>query len=253
MGLNRIDMKRQKHDRVARGGLFLVATIPLWIFWIYAYVSFHSLQSEMDRLPRFYGIHLYKKQIFGQLELFAKVVDQFESRQLRSPLTFLKEKYDKNEIDQMAHLFGLDQPFLQVRRNGLRVLHPSSPTGALAAVLQDPYDSKAFFHTLKRITDQGSKEGYFSVGASHPASQPFAARWYLAVAYAGQELLCILMIPEEQTNDSGNILHAAQEALFQEKRKKFIYVSLPFSILASVLIGCLCFRWLPAWPAGREE
>lgn len=248
-----MNRERKAGSRFLRSGLIVATILPLWALWVYAFMSLLSLQSEMNRLPRFYGLHLYKNQILGQLELFAKVVDQFETRKPYSTLAYLHEKYNTSEIDQIANLFGLDNPFLLVQREGFRVIHPLEPTGDLAVLLQDPGIRKDFFRTLKRVTDKESKEGYFFVDARRSSSRPAVTRWFLTVAYAGEELLCILMVPEEQMDDSGKILQSAQEALFQETLKKFLYFSLPILILTSGLVGFLCFRGVNPGKDGKEE
>ncbi len=233
-------------------GLFLAVLLPLWALWAYSYASFRGLQVEANRLPRFFGVHLYKEQILEQLELFAVVVDQMEKGKSETTMDALGMRSGNREIGLLAQFSGLDEDFLLVRRKGLEVLYPSAPSERLTPVLGDPGNRRALLRTLQHITDSRAKEGYFSIDPRGGTPGPEVTRWFLAVAYAGQDLLCVFMIPEEAVHGAGATLQAAQEALFEDTQSRFLSFTLPVMILSSILIGILCLRRNP-WGKERSE
>lgn len=245
--------EHREHGGSIRMGLLLATLLPLWVLWAYSYASLKGLQVETDRLPRFFGIHLYKQQVLRQLELFAGVVDQLDRVKSEAFTDALNEEFDLNEIGMLARLSGLDEALLLVRSKGLEILYPSSPGEKLAPVMGDSGDRRALLRTLQHIAENRAREGYFSIAPKDDSLGQGVSRWYLAVAYAGKDLLCVFMIPEETVSGAGATLQSAQEALFEDRLSRFLSCTLPVMVLSSILIGGLCLRRKPSAGEGSEE
>ena len=56
----------------------VVTILPLWALWVYAYATLETLQSEVEALPRFYGMYLYKEHVQSRLEGAARLMTLFE-------------------------------------------------------------------------------------------------------------------------------------------------------------------------------
>jgi len=228
---------------LARGGLCLALLLPLWGVWAYAYATMARLKSDIDMLPNHYRIHLYKEQIRGRFELFAKIVDAFAREGHQPVLEYLSDGYSNDNIGQMASLFGLEKPFLVLKRDGLRTVYPVTPEGVLAEILGDDGRRGTLFQVIAQMTATGEKYGYCSFADSQQSAGT-PAGWHVVVAYPGQEFLCVLLIPESLADEAGETLRCAQETLLQERLHRFVMVTLPILSLASLLIGLLCFRAL---------
>ena len=135
--------------------------------------------------------------------------------------------------------FGSEEAPVVVERKGLRILHPSEPPYGTADFLGEPEARQAFLRTLRRMDDNGSLDAYFSIDTSDPSTGPGKQSWFLAMAPAGEDLLCILPVPEEQVRHAGGILEKAQEELLLERSRRFVRLTLPVVILSSVFIGIL--------------
>ena len=244
--------KRRVAFWISRAGMTLTVILPLWALWIFAYMSFQTYKSEMEDLPYFYGIHLYKKQVQEQLERILKILVSPEGQRWgTTPAEPDLESYEQ-QMDQMTLLFGDDQSFLLVRMDGFQVLYPSVQSGDLSVILDNARYREAFFNTLERITESGSQEGYFSIYGEGVASPPESTFWLIIVASTGKGLLGLCLIPQRTLDRSGGILQSAQEAMLQENIDRFLYVTLPVVILSTVLIGFLCFQRKPL-REGRTE
>lgn len=233
---------------VSRAGLLLVLVLPLWALWIYAYVGLRDLRGGIDMLPRFYGMHLRRQEVQQRLELFAQVVARLDRETGKTAPEWLGVRSVEEVVDEMAGLFGLEQPLLMVQQEGLEIRYPSSPQGPLAVILQDPGCRKALLHVLGRMTAGGLREAFCSLGPGGP-SPAVAARWYLVTACRGDGFLWVLMMPERTVDLAGSHLQAAQQALVEEGLDRFLTVTLPAVILASLLIGLVCWRL----PSSRKE
>ncbi len=236
---------------ISRSGWILVTLLPLWALWGFSWFTLKGLENWMERVPRHYGIHLYKQQLQGQLELFARVIDLFENNGSRTRLEYLNQKYSRGEIDQMAVLFGLDSPIMIVQPEDFGILYPTRPSGPLAVLLENPASRGALVKTVKRMVDKGDKEGYFSLSGSGADPGSADRHWYLSVAYSGGNLLCILLVPEDSIQRSGETLQAAQGIRFQERLHRYLWITVPILALSSLLILLLSLRVL--YPSLRRE
>jgi len=206
----------------------LVTILPLWALWVYAYATLETLRSEVEALPRFYGMYLYKESIRSRLEGAARRMNLFE-------LAGLTEA----ERARCGLFFGLEEELIVVERTGLRILCPSEPPYGSAEFLGEPDGRKAFVRTLQRMDAEGFRGGYFSVDTSDSSDRPDKRTWYLAMAPAGEDLLCVLAVPEEQVRLSGGILEGAKENLLQERQRRFVRLTLPVVVLSSLFIVIL--------------
>ena len=227
-------------QRFSSKAVLVVTILPLWALWIYAYVTLQSLQREVEALPRFYGMYLYKETVRARLEEAARVVGTMEDQRIQSIDGETTEGFTEEGRESLGLLFGPEEALVVVEREGLSILHPSEPPYGAAYFLDDGEARTAFLRTLQRMEANGSRGGYFSIHASHVSGESKRRRWFLAVAPAGEDLLCILPVPEERVSRSGGILEEAQGDLLQERRRRFVLLTLPVVVLSSVLIGVLC-------------
>ncbi len=217
----------------------LVTILPLWALWVYAYATFQSLQSEVESLPQFYGMYLYKEHVRSRLEGAARL------------MTLLEEEWDReigeSGVEELADeawerfdlYFGPEEVPIVVDRNGPLILHPSEPPFESAEFLGEPVGREAFLRTLKRMDEDGLTSGYFSIDTADSPDRPRKRSWFLAVEPIGEDLMCVLPVPEEQIRLSGGILEEAQENLLQAKRGQFVRLTLPVVVLSSLFIWIL--------------
>jgi len=233
-------MKRRSLSRL---GWLPAALLPLWALWVFSWFTLKGMEGWVERVPRHYGIHLYKEQVQGQLELFARVIDLFEKGDFRSQLEYLSEEYRRGEIDRMAVLFGLSAPVMIVEKDGFGILYPSGTSAPTGVPLEDPENREALIETLRRMVARGDKEGIFSLpDGGGPDTDDPGRHWYLSVAYSGGDLLCVLVVPEDSIHRSGEVLQAAQESRFREGVRRYLHVTLPVLALCSVWILVLAVR-----------
>jgi hypothetical protein len=167
-------------------------------------------------------------------------VSLLEEERVRSIGGETNEVFTEEGRERLDLLFGPEEALVVVEREGLRILHPSEPPYGAADFLGDPEARRAFQGTLQRMEANGSRGGYFSIDASDVSGESKRRRWFLTVAPAGEALLCVLPVPEERVSQSGGILEEAQEDLLQERRKRFVLLTLPVVVLSSLFIGVLC-------------
>jgi hypothetical protein len=220
--------------------VLVVTILPLWALWIYAYTTLKSLEREVEALPRFYGMYLYKENVRARLEEAARLVGLLEDERVRrvggeTPWVFTEEGRESLDL-----LFGPDAALVVVEREGLRILYPSEPPYGNADFLNDAEARSTFLRTLQRMEANGFRGAYFSVDASDFSGESKRRRWFLTVAPAGEALLCVVPVPEERVSQSGGTLGEAQEDLLQERRRQFVFLSLPVVLLSSIFIGVLC-------------
>lgn len=219
--------------------VLLVTIVPLWALWIYAYANLRSLQGELDALPRFYGMHLYKEHIRARLQEAARQVSLLEEQSADGIKAGTVEAVTEEERKHLDLLFGPEESLVLVDRRGLRILHPSRPPYGSADFLAEPEATTAFLRTVRRIDEKGSSGGYFSIRTSDASGASATRGWFLAVAIAGEDLLCIVPVPEERIRRSGGILEEAQQNLLQASRRRFVCLTLPVVVVNTVLIGIL--------------
>jgi len=222
--------------------------LPLWGLWGFSWFTLKGMEGWLERVPRDYGIHLYKQQVDGQLELFARVIDLFEKGEFRSRLAYLDQNYQRGEIGQMAALFGLSPNVMLLDRRSFTILYPSRPSGPLAPILEDAQARAALVRSLQRMAGGGEKEGFVSLPESGPGSQAAGRDWYLSVAYSGGDLLCVLLVPEQAMTRSAQALEAVQGARTRDRMHRYLRTTVPLLLLASLLIV-----WLSARIAARDE
>jgi len=232
---------------LGHAGFLLLLLLPLWLLWLYAFLTLHGLQGGLDRLPRFYGMHLYKQAVHNRLTLFVKVMERLETEALQAASPWPEPRAAQEKVEETAGLFGLDRPLLLVKREGLEILYPSTPQGDLAMILRNAGYRQSLFHVLGRMTARGLREAYCSLGPGDPSS-PAAARWYLVAAPSGQEFLWVLLLPEKIVDLAADHLASAQQALVEESLNRFLLVTLPFLLLSSLGIG---FAWGRRQTAGK--
>lgn len=216
----------------------VVTILPLWALWFYAYATFESLQREVEALPRFYGMYLYKEHVRSRLEGAVRLMTHLEERRGESIVGDGIEYLTEEERERFRLFFGPEEALVVVERSGLRILYPSAPPYGSAAFLGEGEGRKAFLRTLRRMDVNGLRGGYLSIDASDPEG-PKQRSWFLAVAPVGEDLLCVLPVPEEQVRLSGGILEEAQENLIQERRRRFLRLTLPVVVLSTLFIAIL--------------
>jgi hypothetical protein len=225
-----------------RSGWILATLLPLWALWVYSWYSFKGMESWMERVPRHYGIHLYKQQLQGQLELFARVINLFENNVAQTRLEYLNQKYHRGEIDQMAVLFGLNMPVMVFQRDDFAILYPTRPAGPLATFLENSAARDDLVKALKRMVEKGDKEGYFSLPGSGTDPKTDDRHWYLSAAYSGGNLLCILLVDEASIQVSGDTLESTQGAWFRDRLRRYLLITLPVLALSSLMILLIALR-----------
>lgn len=236
----RVTKKTKRVDpRFFSKAVLFVTILPLWALWVYSYATFRSLQNEVKALPRYYGMYLYKEYVRARLDDTARLMSLLEGQEKDRTEEGEAEVLTRAEQRKYRTLFGGDETFILVERKGLRILHPSEPPYGTADFLGEPEARAAFLRTLRRMDDNGSRGGYFSIDTSDPFSQPDKRSWFLAMAPVGENRLCVLPVPEENVRQSGGILEDAQEELLQEKRKRFVRLTLPVVVLSCLFIWVL--------------
>jgi hypothetical protein len=229
-------------QRFSSKGVLVVTILPLWALWIYAFATLQSIEREVEALPRFYGMYLYKEYVRARLEEAARLVSLLEYERVQSTGGETTQMFTGEGRESLDLLIGHEETLIVVEREDLRILHPSEPPYGAADFLGDPEARIAFLRTLGRMEANGSRGGYFSIEASDVSGESKRRRWFLTVAPAGEALLCVLPVPEERVSRSGGTLEQAQEDLLQERRKQFVLLTLPVVVLSSVFIGVLCRR-----------
>lgn len=221
----------------------VVTILPLWALWIYAYATFETLRNEVEGLPRFYGMYLYKEQVRSRLEGVVRMMTLLEEQGGEEGEGGRFEGLTQKEWESFDLFTGPEAAFVVVKRAGFRVLYPTEPPYGSAEFLGEPRGREAFLRTLQRMDADGFRGGYFSMEPS--VKQEGGARkrsWYLAVAPVGEQLIGVLPVPEEQIRLSGGILEEAQESLLEERRKSFVRLTLPVVVLSSLFIWILYRR-----------
>ncbi len=234
-----IKKENQAYHRTSTRNMLFVSILPLWALWFFSYFSFQSLLIEMETLPRFFGMHLYKEYIRGPLERFAKVVGVLEGQNPSNNQEKDEDRLFEHDLERLALLSGVDTPFIVVRLQKKRILYPLGPTYESASFLEKTDSKKVFFRTLRQIADNGSLEGYLFIDFTDPSQKEKTGRWFLLAAPAAEDLFCILLVSEKKLEQSGSILQEAQKALLQEKLKRFRYATLPALAAITMLIGLL--------------
>jgi len=230
----------KRSQRFFSKAVLVVTILPLWALWIYAYATLQSLQREVESLPRFYGMYLYKENVRARLEEAARLVGLPEDEGVRSAGGEAPEVFTEEGRESLELLFGPGEALVVVEREGLRILYPSEPPYGAADFLNDAEARSTFLRTLQRMEVNGFRGGYFSVDASDISGESKRRRWFLTVAPAGEALLCVVPVPEERVSQSGGTLEEAQEDLLQERRRQFVLLTLPVVMLSSIFIGVLC-------------
>lgn len=219
--------------------VLLVTILPLWALWVYAYSTLESFQREVDSLPRFYGMYLYKEDVRARLEEAARRVGRLEAQGAHG-VEWEETDERKEELrENLRLLFGPEEGLLVVERGSLRVLYPPEASGGPAGFLNRPDTRKAFLRTLQRMAESGSESGFFSIDTSDESGGSHKRCWFLAMEPVGEDLLILLPVPEERLRKSGLILEEAQGSLLKERRKRFVRLTLPVVLLSSVFIGIL--------------
>ena len=221
----------------------VVTILPLWALWFYAYATLRSLESEVEVLARSYGMYLYKQQAQYRLEGAARRMILLEEQRSGGIEGGRVEGLSREEWDRFRVLFEPEEVPILVERTGLRILCPSEPPYGSASFLDDPEGRTAFLRTLKRMEEEGLRRGYFSIDSSESPDRSERRTWFLAVAPVGEELLCILAVPEEQVRLSGGllggVLEEAQKDLLGEKRRRFVRLTVPVVVLSSLFVWIL--------------
>jgi len=225
-------------NKYARSILW-ISILSLWLLWTYAYMNFQFLLKEMETLPHFYGMHLFKEHIRGPIDRFAKVISALKGdNDLENPQDY-EALFLEHDLEMMVLFADLDTPFIVVQLEEEQVLYPPGPTFEKASFLEKPDSKIAFFRTLESIVANESKGGYFFTDFVDPSNQQNTGRWFLSVARAAKGLFCILLVPEERIKQSGKVLQEAQTALILEKQDRFRLFTLPILIPISILMWLL--------------
>ena len=219
--------------------VLVVTILPLWALWLYAYVSLRSLQVELEALPRFYGMHLYKEHVRARLEAAARWMTLFEEPGVQRIEEKTFQGLTEAERKHLGLLFGPEEGLVVVERRGLRILHPSEPPYGKADFLSRSGGRESFLRTLKRMDEEGSGGGYLSMDIPDASYASEKRAWFLALVPAGEDLLFVLPVPEEHLRRSGGILEEAQKRLLEERRRRFVRLTLPVVVLSSVFLWIL--------------
>lgn len=217
----------------------LVTILPLWALWFYSYATLQSLQNELEALPRFYGMHLYKDSIRSRLEGAARFMTLLEDPRVREAEEGSAGGLSDEAREALDLYFGPEELPILVERAGPVILYPSEPPFESAEFLGEPVGREAFLRTLKRMDEDGLRSGYFSIDTGDSAHPPRKRTWFLSVEPVGRDLVCVLPVPEERIRLSGGILEEAQENLLEVKRKGFVRLTLPVVVLSSLFIWIL--------------
>jgi hypothetical protein len=217
----------------------VVTILPLWALWVYAYATLKTLQSEVEALPQFYGMYLYKENARSRLEGAAARMTLFEVRGGEEIEGDRLEGHTKREWERFDLLFGLEEALIVVEREGLRILHPSEPPFGAAEFLGEPVGREAFLRTLQQMDADGLRGGYLSIDTRNAPDRSDKRCWFLTMAPVGEGLLSVLSVPEEQVRLSGEILEEAKENLLEQRRNRFVRLTLPVVVFSSLFIGIL--------------
>jgi hypothetical protein len=238
--------------RFLSNAALLVTILPLWALWVYAYATLKTVQTEVEALPRFYGMYLYKEHVRSRLEGAARRMALFEEQQSGEAEGVWFEGLTEEEWESFDLFSGPEEALIVVKRTGLCILYPSQPPYDAAEFLGDPVGREAFLRTLRRMDEDGIRGGYFSIDTADGSGEESKRSWFLAVASVGEDLIGVLPVPEEQIRLSGGILEDAQENLLVERRRRFVRLTLPVVILSSLFIGIL-YRQARRYHPGRDR
>lgn len=228
--------------RFSSKALLLVTILPLWALWAYAYSTLENLQREVGSLPKFYGMYLYKEHLRARLAEAARLVSRLEDHGVHGREGAEVDEGTDESWENLRLLFGPEEDLLVVERKSLRVLYPPEASVGSSEFLSEPDTRRAFLRTLQRMVENDSESGFFSVDTSDEAGGTEKRCWFLSMEPLGEDLLCVLPVPEERLRKSGGILEEAQESLLQERKKRFVRLTLPVVLLSSVFIGILLRR-----------
>lgn len=217
----------------------VVTILPLWALWVYAYATLETLRSEVEALPRFYGMYLYKEHVQSRLEGVARMMTLVEVQGGEETEGGRFEGLTRKEWERFDLFSGPEEALIVVERAGLRILYPSGPPYGSAVFLGEPEGREAFLRTLKQMDANGFRGGYLSIDASDPPDGSNKRSWFLAVAPLGEQLIGALPVPEEEIRLSGGILEEAQQNLLERRQRRFVRLTLPVVILSSLFIGIL--------------
>ena len=223
-----------------------ISIFSLWLLWAYAYFNFQFLLTEMEALPHFYGMHLFKEHIRGPIDRFAKVINALKGdNDLENPQDY-EALFVEHDLEMMVLFSDLDTPFIVVKLQGEQILYPPGPDFEKVSFLERKDSRIAFFRTLEKIDANDSKGGYFFTDFVDPSNLQGTGRWFLSVAEATEGLYCILLVPEERIKQSGKVLQDAQTALILEKQSRFRMFTLPILIPITILMWLLNSRRKPS-------
>ena len=217
----------------------VVTILPLWALWVYAYATLETLRSEVEALPRFYGMYLYKENVRSRLEGAAQRMTLFEDQRGLDIEGGRVEGLTEAEGKRFDLLFGLEEALIVVERAGFRILHPSEPPFGAAEFLGEPEGREAFLRTLQQMDENGLRGGYLSIDTSNAPDRPNKRCWFLTMVPVGEALLCVLSVSEEQVRMSGGILEEAKENLLEQRQRRFVRLTLPVVVLSSLFIVIL--------------
>jgi hypothetical protein len=186
-------------------------------------------------MSRYYGVHVYKEHLRGQLGRVAGVAEQVaEEGEMGEQGDHLGE-----DLARLALLSGLEPYLLFLEEEeGYEILYPVSPVSGPLAFVDETEPRETLFRAVRQMARQQAREGHFSV-PRNAGQNPQADRWFLVVEPAGQHLLCILLLPEDRIDRSGTTLEGALSAMLEEKLRRYLLLTVSFSILVSGLIGLL--------------
>ena len=224
----------RKHRGTLAWTLWLAAVCPLWALWASSWISLWGVQDEIREMSRYYGVHVYKEHLRGQLGRVAEVVERAEAE------GNAEEKDDRlgKELALLALLSGLEPHLLFLMGKEFQILYPLAPVRGPLSFLDEPEPREALFRAVRQMVRQQAQEGYLSLSRSaHP--NPQADRWFLVVEPAGEHLLCLLLLPEDKVDRSGSTLEGALSAMLKEKLRRYLLLTVSFLIVVSGLIGLL--------------
>ena len=116
----------------------VVTILPLWALWVYAYATLETLQSEVEALPRFYGMYLYKEHVRSRLEGVARMMTLFEVQGDEEIEGGRFEGLSHKEWERFDLFSGQEEALIVLERAGLRILYPSEPPYGSAVFLGEP-------------------------------------------------------------------------------------------------------------------
>jgi hypothetical protein len=239
MALKVSNKRKGTSPRFFSKAALVVTILPLWALWVYAYATLRTLQSEVEALPHFYGMYLYKENVRSRLEGAAQRMTRFEDQRGLDIEGGRVEGLTETEGESFDLLFGLEEALIVVERAGFRILHPSEPPFGAAGFLGEPAGREAFLRTLQQMDANGLRSGYLSIDTSNTPDRRNKRCWFLTMAPVGEALLSVLSVPEERVRLSAGILEEAKENLLEQRRKRFVRLTLPVVVLSSLFIVIL--------------